>query len=420
LDIRNYNVADIENFFELDGSEGYDKDELNTRSSEWMEKISKLPNVDSDFKDAFRSFLQEGRAMLIRERLQKTKKPEKASQMGGGGNPMIKGPPEELIRQADADLYPKPIVSKPDLPFVYARNSEYFGGVLNPLEKHLTKRVISVDSIFRDNYAATSCSDFVFRFPDPLKNVAALELMSLELPLGSWSDVTSAAASNYFLLSFTGMSGFADLLQGVVAIPDGNYTSTEMVDAITASLAELGGGALNIMVTIDAVSLKTVFYADPALSDPSGPHYSPEFSFEVNFLTRENSRMYENLGWKLGFRRYICMGNLVQTVVSDSTYIASLDQYIFLEVDDYNRNNQSNAIIGFTDSKTFLGDNILARISLQELALQGVSQIFKRREYFGGVRLEKLRIRLLDRFGKPLQMNSADYSLALEVKQIYS
>jgi len=415
LDIRNYNIADLEHFFQI-FNEPYTLELLENREREWMAKIAKLTHLDSEFKDAFRSFLQEGREALVREKLQ----PKKPPVVENVPKTFLKGPPEEIVRTGDADLYAKPIVSKPDLPFVYARNSEYFGGVLNPLEKHLTKRVVSIDSIFRENYAATTCSDFVFRFPEVLKNVACMELMSLELPVQSWYDVTEAAASNYFTLTFSGLTGYSNGSIFRIAIPDGNYTASEMVDAIQQSLQVASQGAQYILVMLDPSTMKFVFYPDPVLSVSGGPLYSPEFAFELNFMTRENNRMYENLGWKLGFRKYVYFGNLVTSIVGESAYVPFLDTYVYLEIDDFNRNNQSNVVIGYTDPNTIVGDNILARISLQELALQGVSQIFKRREYFGSVRLEKLRIRLLDRFGKPLQMNAADYSFALEIKQIYS
>jgi hypothetical protein len=393
LDIRNYNAIDMENFLQLTGKK-YDEVLLDEKCSEYLQKITKLETIDSAFKDAFRTFLQEGRELLIRERLAALR------------NSPVTKTSAEIVKQENVELYPKPIVSKADLPFVYAHNSEFFGGTLNPLEKHLSKRVVSIDSLFRDNYATTSASDFVFRFSDPIKNVASIELMSIELPVYSWYDVTEENGSNYFTLSYSGMTGFQDSLQKVV-LADGNYTISEMHESISAALLALGGGFVHILCDLDLVSSKFLFRSDL------------ECSFTIHFETSRNNMLYENLGWKLGFRKSIYNGNFANRIGADSAYIPFVDQYIFLEIDDFNRNNQSNAIIAYTDSKTLIGDNIIARISIQEITLQGVSQIFKKREYFGGVRLEKLRIRLLNRYGKPLQMKCSDYSIGLELKQIY-
>jgi hypothetical protein len=46
--------------------------------------------------------------------------------------------------------------------------------------------------------------------------------------------------------------------------------------------------------------------------------------------------------------------------------------------------------------------------------------IFTKREYFGPVKLEKMNIRLLDRFGKVIDLVNNDYSLVFEVVQLYS
>jgi hypothetical protein len=46
--------------------------------------------------------------------------------------------------------------------------------------------------------------------------------------------------------------------------------------------------------------------------------------------------------------------------------------------------------------------------------------VLNKREYFGPVRLEKMIIRLLDRFGKVIDLNWNDYSLVVEVIQLYS
>ena len=130
--------------------------------------------------------------------------------------------------------------------------------------------------------------------------------------------------------------------------------------------------------------------------------------------------MYENLGWKLGFRKYFYGGDALDVVSSEAQYLSASDAYVFLDVDDFNRNNQTNTVMAYTAEDAYIGNNLLARISLQEVSLQGVSRLCKRREYFGAVRLEKLRIRLLDRFGRVVDMHQSDFSMALEFKQIYA
>jgi hypothetical protein len=66
-----------------------------------------------------------------------------------------------------------------------------------------------------------------------------------------------------------------------------------------------------------------------------------------------------------------------------------------------------------------LSNNVLARVSVLELGFQGIVRTHKRREYFGAVRLEKLRVRLLDRFGRVVDLAGSDWSFVLEIKQVY-
>ena len=44
----------------------------------------------------------------------------------------------------------------------------------------------------------------------------------------------------------------------------------------------------------------------------------------------------------------------------------------------------------------------------------------KTREYFGPVKLEKLRIRLLNKFGHVIDMNQNDFSISFEIKENYN
>ena len=50
----------------------------------------------------------------------------------------------------------------------------------------------------------------------------------------------------------------------------------------------------------------------------------------------------------------------------------------------------------------------------------GSDLLFKTRDYFGPVKLEKLRIRLLNKFGQVLDMNHNDFSIAFEIKENYN
>jgi hypothetical protein len=93
-------------------------------------------------------------------------------------------------------------------------------------------------------------------------------------------------------------------------------------------------------------------------------------------------------------------------------------------LDDYNRNFTTNTIIAETGGGTHLGNNIIARIPITSPALNinhtsPSDLIFKQRDYFGPVKIEKLHLRLVDRYGETLDIQNNDYSVAIELITTY-
>ena len=176
--------------------------------------------------------------------------------------------------------------------------------------------------------------------------------------------------------------------------------------------------------------------------------FRPSLDPHTGKVTRSNTKMrplYKNAGWAIGFYKDTYIVNnekayVSQTrfdlsgtyqplifhryVESESSYGSAVTQYFFLELDDYNRNFTSNTIIAETGGGTHLGNNIIARIPLTAPALNinytsPSDLIFKQRDYFGPVKIEKLHLRLVDRFGDTLDVQNNDYSVAIELTTTY-
>ena len=96
-------------------------------------------------------------------------------------------------------------------------------------------------------------------------------------------------------------------------------------------------------------------------------------------------------------------------------------RYIFLSLDDYNKNFSKSLISPFEDSGVN-DDNIFAKINNNvdsfDYANGDIDYLFKR-QYFGPVDIMKLRIRILDEFGRVVDLNNSDYSFTIKVEQIY-
>jgi hypothetical protein len=174
--------------------------------------------------------------------------------------------------------------------------------------------------------------------------------------------------------------------------------------------------------------------------------FRPKLDPHTGKVMRTNTKMrplYKNAGWAMGFYKdiyevktgvaFITRLNPNATyepitynryVESESSYGSSVAQYFFLELDDYNRNFTTNTIIAETGGGTHLGNNIIARIPITSPALNinhtsPSDLIFKQRDYFGPVKIEKLHLRLVDRYGETLDIQNNDYSVAIELITTY-
>jgi hypothetical protein len=74
---------------------------------------------------------------------------------------------------------------------------------------------------------------------------------------------------------------------------------------------------------------------------------------------------------------------------------------------------------------SYIGNNILARISVNNSYYHIINNnagdnVFKQRDYFGPVNIEKLSFRLLNKFGEVINLLDNNYSFALEFTTLYS
>jgi hypothetical protein len=233
-----------------------------------------------------------------------------------------------------------------------------------------------------------------------------------------------------------------------VKIPDGNYTSDTFESMISAIFINIGNGLDFLYFNVKSSTSKTVIYANRLAYRDSGDNLifsdaekEKRFRFTIDFSVGiPNFPFQKTAGWMLGFRKFFYEGlydnsfiDLTATeytedryfLQSESSYGSSTMHYIFLEIDDFQRNFTPDTIISGKADTTFIGKNILARITVSSnentiILDNGSDLIFKRRSYFGPIKLEKLHIRLVDRFGEVVNMNANDFSFALEIEQMYS
>ena len=269
---------------------------------------------------------------------------------------------------------------------------------MNPLEKKIMTKVLCIDSLFRPNYEKTKSTDFTYVLPEHMKKISSIKISAIEIP-NEWYAFATENKNNAFQMNGT-----------TVTIPDGNYLSGEFV-SVVGPLLPTG------TITISSFTTKTTF------------EDNNEFTLDFSVA---DVPLFRTAGWSMGFRQatYTSVFNSVTNkyeVVSESSYGSSFDNYIFVEIDDYQNNFVTDSVVSIVvlnKVPSYLGKNIMARIPVNSMqntiVFNNASDlIFKCREYFGPVRLERLRIRILNRFGEVINLNSNDFSMALEITELY-
>ena len=81
----------------------------------------------------------------------------------------------------------------------YTKNIDFSKGNLNPILKETIKRVISIDSQFRDKTIYPYSTDFTFNLSDTLQDVVSLKLYSIQIPY-TWYTINNNFGANFLLI----------------------------------------------------------------------------------------------------------------------------------------------------------------------------------------------------------------------------
>lgn len=358
----------------------------------------------------------------------------------------------------------KNLINNPSGPVVQA---QIFDGVpfgsMNPLDRSTVSKVICIDSVFRDAPETTPAESFVMNLPDSLDRVISLSLTSINLP-NTWYNISSDPKLNTFYVKTINVQNMADTTH-TVTVPTGNYDATQMMNTLNNIFSNTNGLRF-VHVEINPVTLKTTFRAKtsnepgPAFYafDVTSSNLSPDFRFEVQFQSIVTdadamdcdplsgfklSLAHDNIGYILGFRKptytvtkdpgytdiISFLGRTVNhycILQSEGIFDVNIFNYVFLELDDFNNNFVTNTVVSKTQLD-YIGRNIIARIPVYSASQQaagviypGNNHMFKTRNYFGPVRIEKLAVRLLNKYGIPLDMHGNNFSFVMEVVLQYS
>jgi hypothetical protein len=443
LDIQHYSNLDLENFFQLLPNQKYSISDVEYKVEEMQKKYGNRSQMDPRFVTNFVDFLSAAKKRLVSAKQAEVRPPTTIPTNVRLDPYFNTAPPlAPVIPRTDE------LKSHEDAKFVFSQQSEFHRGDMNPLATRIITKTINIDTRFRDvtnnsnivyantsdttnfnqvcnpnNIQKTQSSDFTIKLPTTFKKVVSMELSAMEFPIEFYT--VSAAYGNNFLYLYVSyndiVSGLDTSTTRIFTIPDGYYTSTELVTAINGRLSAGGANSIftYIQLTQDPCSKKVTI-------SRTGAQAAKVYNFTLDFTRDINGNtdltdVSLKLGWNLGFINFIYSKKVAYT--ADAVMDLNTFRYVYLAIDDYQRtvNNYFTNIIG---DSSIMSPDILARItpkgSANDLAVNGDMRVVSEpRRYFGPVDIQRLRIRLLDAYGRQVPMNGANYSFCLTLKLVY-
>ena len=282
----------------------------------------------------------------------------------------------------------------------------YKSGIINPLTIKTYKKVIAIDTRFRDNYETTSPSDFIINLPTNLKKVLSMQVVNYQLPYTIYS-VSKKLGSNSFYVN-----------NNLIEIMDGGYDELLLLEEINSKLPD------HISLSYNSISAKFSFISD--------------VSFSLNFDYFENNEMYYpvanninknqlTLGWIMGFRNNSLIRNGknvkkkyegLNNYEAENCYNREVsNKYYLLSINDY-QNNHNTVFISALKYQSLTDNNILCKMTNSKE--DGTKTLlYPKRIYFGPTNINKLHIKIYDEYGRILDVNNGDLSIELECEILY-
>jgi hypothetical protein len=419
LDINNYTIKDIESLFKLPPN--YTGADVELKEYELRTQLFNNPAIDKRYKTDIVNFLESAKNLINFLKFNQYREKQPTTITNNWKLDNTDFPVSKSIPSREGELTVRPTTQ-----FIQSEHSEFFPGVINPLNTRITSKVLNIDTKFRDNYFGTKSSDFTLVLPERINKVVSMELSSIELPAGFYS-ISSSYGNNYLWLDVSGAT--TDKSTSII-VPDGNYTASSLISTINTLLAAFNTTpivdlSLNVITNTNATT-PTFFSGSNkvTLNGGTGNIVTLDFTRDISGNPSNITPISTKLGWVLGFKKTIYTGN---TIVADSILDPFPLKYIYLSVNDFN-NSINNNFVSVLNKSAF-NANVLAKITLNSSFFNSSSYNFfsetdynvisQPRKYFGPVDFQRLQIRIYDDHGRILNMNNSDYSFSVILKTLY-
>ena len=447
LNIDNYTLSELEDLFNL--TNPYSSEDIKDSNKLLKSQLLKKDQMSIDDKTNIIFFLDNVNNKLESQTPTNTFLESKNDVLQEGGNIIIERPSNKTA-----------VAAKSWLGRTMGGSSSGHPGYINPINVATIQKTINIDTRFGEQYYNTKSSDFDIVLPEKFTNVMSMRLASFEFPL-SYHAISRSLGNNCFTVTFLDASSCSDApcnlcadnvspscscqdgsgCAYLVQLPDGNYEDSfssssyaafienginyalrKAINLATGEFVNLYDSDKGIRYTVDRVSGRSIFAfkADDPPDDEAKTR-----RFQLNFNTNRDGcidlglEIQLNLGWLLGYRFGVYKG---ASIISEGVCYTIGPKYMFLCINDHNNNVNNYFTSAF--SRSVLQKDILARINLASVLQDNrvyksgqddgfSTQINRSRNYFGPVNIQRLKITLLDEYGRVIDLNYMDWSFAL-------
>jgi hypothetical protein len=280
------------------------------------------------------------------------------------------------------------------------------------------KIILNIDSTYRNSQSMMS-TNFFYDLSFPIKNAIKMRLSSIEIP-NTWFEFSDKNYQNtFFTIIAPDINGTQKTMN--IIIPDGNYTTSQLLNNIQTKFNEFRPTlGIYMLISIDPFSLKVNITFQGTIppgtaSPPVSPTNLPLGPFVLDFTTPLTSLTNWGLGYLLGYRqRYYTVTNLVNNVYTqqgESICDTVTASYIFLIINDW------YSVIQKTDENYF---DATAKIIVRQdkgsvIYYDGSDLVSNQITFPSPIDLNQLKVQLVDTDGNILDLNSMNFSFAMEI-----
>ena len=426
LDINNYSIAELEKLLKLQAN-------YNTENVIKQKEAITLSIKESALADAQKTelyiFLDNIRNKLINnlEKIDETK--------------------YNLVNQYDGNHF-----------LIKTKNNDFKTLLENnkQIDKSIIKRTYTIDSLFRQNYDLpdNASHNYIIQLPETINRAITMSISSLEIPLTYYNISTFNNNNTFTIQELSGNTISGPLY--LIRLTSGLYQARVNVANLNTKII-----AYNIVDEINNV-LKKCPNSDIStnlkfgLDDRTGQSFfaltssTPNKRYIINFdIDNSNNSnnsnnssikyncienyLHQKLGWQLGFTNKSI--NITSSITdisgiySDRICQVNYPRYIYIAIDDFQASSRNYFSVA---AQSLIAPNIIGRINI--LSLLEEKTAFKQaasagdflftqkhiREYFGPTDITKLRIQLLDEYGRPFSLNNSDWSFVVTFECFYN